>query len=195
MNGHDDQGSVYLLLSGGVDSTACAAHYVAAGRDVIGIFVNYGQAAASAEEGAAERIAAHYGFPLRRVALSGGVEFGAGMITGRNGALLFAALMCSGAARGTIAIGVHAATAYYDCSKDFIERMRQVIAACSEDGFVLEAPFVDRFKFEVYDYARGNDVPLHLTYSCETGSTPPCGKCFSCVDVSIEQMRMEGKFG
>ena len=188
MSAGQDQGCVYLLLSGGVDSTACAAYYVAAGREVIGVFVDYGQSAARAEADASERIAQHYKFPLRRLVLSGGRELGEGLITGRNGMLLFAALMC-GATSGVIAIGVHAGTDYYDCSTDFIDRLRQIVDACSAGAFVVEAPFVDRFKFEIYDYAKRNEVPLHLTYSCEAGSVPPCGTCLSCGDVRIEQSR------
>lgn len=186
---HRGGSAVYVLLSGGVDSAACVAFYLAAGRDVTGIFVDYGQAAARAESEASGRIAKHYGIPLRRLTLTGGPSLGEGLITGRNGLLLFAALMCSGVRSGTIAIGVHAATTYYDCSRDFVDRLRSIVDACSEGGFDIEAPFVDWFKFQIYDYAYQHGVPVHLTYSCELGTEPSCGKCLSCGDVRIEQRR------
>jgi 7-cyano-7-deazaguanine synthase len=77
--------SVRVLMSGGVDSTACAALYLAAGREVEGVFVDYGQAASMAESDAAQRVADYYGVSLRRLTLGGSREISAGLITGRNG--------------------------------------------------------------------------------------------------------------
>ena len=182
---------VHVLMSGGVDSTACVAFYLAAGREVEGVFVDYGQAASMAESDAAQRVADYYGVPLRRLMLGGSREMSAGLITGRNGFLTFAALLDIGKSDGTISIGVHAGTTYHDCSSAFIESMQPVIKACSEGRVSLEAPFVDWFKFQIYDYAHLHGLPLHLTYSCEAGTSPPCGSCLSCNDVKIDRLVRE----
>lgn len=183
--------SVRVLMSGGVDSTACVALYLTAGREVEGVFVDYGQAASRAEWDAAQRVAGYYGVPLRWLTLGGSREIGAGLITGRNGFLMFAALLDIGTSDGTIAIGVHAGTTYHDCSRAFIESMQSVINECSDGRVSLEAPFVDWFKFQIYDYAHQQGLPLHLTYSCEAGTSPPCGSCLSCNDVKIDQLVRE----
>lgn len=178
----------HVLLSGGIDSTACVDHYRAAGREVGGIFVDYGQAAARAEAAAAGRIAAHFGIGLRTLTLGSARPSGTGLILGRNGFLIFAALLDVGAAGGTIALGVHAGTDYFDCSAAFIEAMRQMVGACSGGAADLEVPFANWFKHQIFDYARQRKLPLHLTYSCEAGTDPPCGSCLSCHDIRIDQL-------
>jgi len=188
-----DEHSVHVLLSGGIDSAACVAFYLAAGREVGGIFVDYGQAASRPESDAAQCVADHYGIQLRRLTLGGAHEISDGMITGRNGFLLFAALLDIGARGGTIAIGVHAGTTYHDCSRAFIESMKLIINVCSGGRVGLDAPFVDWFKYQVYDYAHRHGLPLHLTYSCEMGTDPPCGSCLSCNDVRIDQLVGSGE--
>jgi 7-cyano-7-deazaguanine synthase len=184
---------VHVLLSGGVDSTACVAFYRAAGRDVAGIFVDYGQAAMRAESAAAGRVAEHYGISLRRLVLRRPDASGPGLVPGRNGFLIFTALLDIGAQVGTIAIGVHAGTTYHDCSRAFIESMQPIIDACSDGGVSLVAPFGDWFKYQIFDYAHLHGLPLHLTYSCENGTDPPCGLCLSCNDIRIDRLTRELK--
>lgn len=184
---------VHVLLSGGMDSAACVAFHLAAGRKVIGMFADYGQAAAHAEQAAARRVAGHYGISLRVLTLAGGRGTGAGLIPGRNGFLIFAALLDIGPARATIAIGVHAGTTFHDCSLDFIERMDDLAGACSGGNVRVDAPFADAHKYQVYEYARLHGVPLELTYSCEQGTEPPCGSCLSCMDVVLDRRAQERK--
>lgn len=182
---------VDVLLSGGTDSAACVAFFRAAGREVTGVFLDYGQAAAVPEAQAATRIARHYGIDLRQVTVRSGRAFGAGEIMGRNGLLVFAALTCTGLREGSIAIGIHAGTSYADCSRDFFERVRDLIADGSGGSITLEAPFVDWFKHEVMAYSDRCGVPRDLTYSCELGTNPSCGRCASCADVRIYERRTD----
>lgn len=176
-------------MSGGIDSTACVDHYLRAGRGVSGIFVDYGQAAAGAEWAATLRIAEHYAVSARRMVVDGGSGFGNGPIHGRNALLIFAALTLGGTSGAIIAIGVHDGTDYDDCSRAFIDSIRPVVERCSRGLVSVEAPFADCYKSQIFDYARLNDVPLHLTYSCDKGSVPPCGTCLSCGDVLIDHHR------
>lgn len=191
MSGETAPGPVHVLLSGGMDSMACVEFYRTEGRDVEGLFIDYGQAAAVQEARAARRIADHYGIALRTLALSGVQPSGAGLIHGRNGFLIFAALLDIGARGGTIVIGLHAGTTYYDCSGAFIDEMRRALAANSGGTVGLAAPFADRLKSQIFDHARHRGLPLHLTYSCERGTDPPCGDCLSCNDIRIDRMVRE----
>jgi 7-cyano-7-deazaguanine synthase len=165
--------------------------YRAAGREVTGIFLDYGQAAAIPEARAATRVAGHYGIDLRQMTVRSGRAFGAGEIMGRNGLLVFAALTCTELREGSIAIGIHAGTTYADCSHDFFERVRDLVADGSGGSISLEAPFVDWFKHDVMAYADRCGVPRDLTYSCELGTDPPCGRCASCGDIRIDQNRKD----
>lgn len=188
--GRPEDGPVLVLLSGGVDSAACVDLYQARGREVAGLFVDYGQAARRAEHAAAGAVAAHYGIGLRCLELRAGREAGPGLVPGRNGFLVFAALL-DGAHAGTISLGVHAGTAYYDCSPAFIDHMDQVVRACSGGAAGVEAPLVHWHKHQIWEYARDHGVPVHLAWSCEAGGDSACGVCPSCGDVRVEQLRQD----
>jgi 7-cyano-7-deazaguanine synthase len=49
----------------------------------------------------------------------------------------------------------------------------------------LGAPFATWTKQDIIAYCRTRNVPVHLTYSCERGTEPPCGTCLSCKDRSL----------
>ncbi len=171
-----------VLLSGGVDSACLLAlcaqqpeHHVDA------LFVDYGQAAAAAEHDAATAIARAYGADLRHARVSIG-RIPTGEIPGRNALLVYLAMATTGPTPATIMIGIHADTGYRDCSPMFVEAMQVSLDAHREGTLQLAAPFVTWSKIEVYAYAHTMSIPLELTYSCEAGSTPPCGACPSCRD-------------
>ena len=51
------------------------------------------------------------------------------------------------------------------------------------DGEVkIDAPFLTWEKPAIYTYCIDKGIPIKLTYSCEAGTSPPCGKCTSCRD-------------
>jgi 7-cyano-7-deazaguanine synthase len=100
--------SVLVLLSGGVDSAACAAFYRSQGYAVSALFVEYGQGALRQERRAARRIAKQAAIPLSTVEISGLGPFGKGYVPARNALLLTAALSHWQARKGMIALGIHA---------------------------------------------------------------------------------------
>ena len=112
-----------------------------------------------------------------------------GEITGRNAFLIFAALMGTNPQAGALSLGVHAGTSYYDCGQEFIIQVGEVVNRYSEGELALHCPFLQQDKAFVYDYARTVGIPLSLTYSCEFGTVPPCGKCMSCMDRNALQAR------
>src|SRR5437016_4952826 len=117
---------VLVLLSGGIDSSACAQFYLDLGCKVSCLFVDYGQAAAKYEQAAAIAISAHYGIKLDRISCTGFPLSAEGFIQGRNAFLLSCALMAFGHSSGLVAIGVHSGTRYVDCKPSFIKEAQRV---------------------------------------------------------------------
>jgi 7-cyano-7-deazaguanine synthase len=170
-----------VLMSGGIDSAACAALFRRQGFAVSGMFIDFGQAAAGEERTAIGRLSSHLGIHVREVKAGGG-DFGVGEIVGRNAFLLTTALMFGGVDKGLIALGVHAGTGYVDCSQSFVDRMKCLVEELTGGCVSVSAPFISWEKAQIVSYARRTGLPIELTYSCESGSNPPCGTCASCRD-------------
>ena len=171
-----------LLLSGGLDLAACLHFLKLKGREVRGVFVDFGQAAALQERLAVEKLASHFGVPLQILQAKGPSLFGAGEIAGRNAFLILSAMVLGGIGRGVIAIGTHAGTSYYDCSELFLSRMNTLIEEYTGGQLTVYAPFISWYKPEIVKYFMEEKLPLEATYSCELGTIPPCGACASCED-------------
>jgi len=173
---------VGLLLSGGLDSSACLHFYKALGADVTCLTIDYGQMARTEELIAAQRVSAHYKAPLEIYRWVGHTAPLYGNIVGRNSFLLCGALLECRLRFNIIAIGIHSGTAYSDCSAEFV-RMTQEMFDLYTGGIVqVGAPFVSWSKAEIWAFALESSVPIELTYSCEAGGESPCGNCISCKD-------------
>ena len=174
---------VLVLLSGGIDSTAVVAFYLEQQCHVSCLFVDYGQAAGPKEQLAAQRVAAHYGVPLRHMTCTGTKSKGGGLILGRNAFLLSAALMEFDAKAGIIATGIHAGTQYYDCSERFAHAIGDIFDGYTDGRVRVGAPFLEWSKPDIWAFCRDRRVPVNMTYSCELGREQPCGECNSCRDL------------
>ena len=64
----------------------------------------------------------------------------------------------------------------------FVDNMNRVIDCYANGKIILEAPFLNWVKPEIISYCKANSLPVHFTYSCESGKVPPCGRCLSCLD-------------
>ncbi len=151
-----------VLLSGGIDSTACIEYYISRGYDVSALHINYGQPNCTQEQIAASSIAAHYKIPLRQISITD-VSFAEGYIASRNAVLLSLALMLSGGKWKLIALGIHADTPYSDCSPEFVRLMQNVFNLYEHGRTHVAAPFLTWTKNEIFDYTLTQGVPLHLT--------------------------------
>lgn len=171
-----------ILMSGGIDSAACAYHMKEQGFNVEGVFIDFGQAAAAQEISAVEAMTHHLGMGLRKIAFDQPERRGAGELLGRNALLVFCALFFDKGAGDLLALGLHAGTPYFDSSEVFINTIGRLVAEHTDGRTNVVAPFITWTKRDVFDYAISAGLPLALTYSCEIGTSPPCGTCLSCRD-------------
>jgi 7-cyano-7-deazaguanine synthase len=168
-----------VLLSGGIDSAVVLALLAADGCAANAIWIDYAQPAAAAEREASNAIASSYGAIWNEVILGGLKPPTMGEFPGRNDVLV--ALAASYTSDRLIGIGIHAGTNYVDCSPVWLEGWQELLAREYQGRVDIFAPLVTLEKAQVYALARQLDVPMALTYSCETGDTP-CGSCLSCKD-------------
>ena len=175
------EAEVLVLLSGGVDSTACVALYLEMGRPPCGLFVDYGQRARREEAVAAEAVAHHYGISLRTAEWRGPEPKSVGLIPARNIFLIAVAAMERPASVRAIALGLHAGTPFADSSEAFVNAVAESLRCGGQADFSLATPFIAWPKSDVYAYAKRQRVPFALTYSCERDDGP-CGLCLSCGD-------------
>lgn len=171
-----------MLLSGGLDSSACAHLLFQKGFSLEAVFIDYGQAAVGMEAKAATAIANHLSISMSRYSVVGAKPYSIGELTGRNAFLISAALFLTSIQSGIVAIGLHAGTSYYDCSEHFVNSMANLVSEQTNGQVSLLAPFIDWGKQDIFDYFTTSGLPLNLTYSCEAGTEPPCGVCSSCKD-------------
>ena len=132
----------WVLLSGGIDSSACVSFYVDQGFSTEGVFIDYGQIALTREIRAAESIAEHYGIPLNKFRWCGGRQKKSGFICGRNAFLLLSALMELPQAAGVLAIGIHSGTTYQDCSAFFVHKMQVLFDDYTHGKLQIGTPFL-----------------------------------------------------
>lgn len=174
--------STLILLSGGIDSTACVHYYLDQWFDVKGVFIDYGQKARKNEFYSANKIASHYGIELNRLTFTSSQMFTQGEIKGRNAFLVLGTLLAYPKFRGIFALGIHSGLPYYDCSEQFVKKINEILTGYTDGQVTLDTPFIHWDKKMIFEYCKDNDVPIHLTYSCENGSDEPCGMCRSCLD-------------
>jgi 7-cyano-7-deazaguanine synthase len=179
---------VLVLLSGGIDSSACVHFYKSMGFHVDGIFIDFGQKAAFRESEAAKNISRASGIRLLQLHVSGLPEL-SGKIRGRNAALIALGLMAFPGESGIIGIGIHSGTRYEDCSPVFVESIQNIVDLYSNGCIRIGAPFLSWNKTAIWDYAQKKGMPMSLTYSCEMGTPAPCGHCPSCKDIEALNVR------
>jgi 7-cyano-7-deazaguanine synthase len=173
----------WVLMSGGIDSTACACMLNAGGWEVEGIFVDYGQPALVQEHKAVNAVSSRLSIPVRSVTVGLTHIHSDGEVTGRNAMLVSVAFVEIGRQAGLLAVGLHSGTPYYDCGPGFINSLQQIADGYTGGVLRIHAPFINWTKDEIWGYCHEHSVPLGLTYSCELGLEHPCGRCRSCKDL------------
>lgn len=172
---------LYVLSSGGIDSTTLLHYYKSHSENPTAIHFQYNQPSSISEKKAVEAISYYYkiknhiyniDFPI----IQKKYEF-----YGRNALFVLATASIVGAP-SRISLGIHSSTRYYDCSSSFITKMQEILDGYFAGTVQIETPFINYSKKDIIDYASKNKIPFHLTYSCLTKNAPPCGSCPSCKD-------------
>lgn len=172
-----------VLLSGGLDSAACAHFLIDKGFLVEALFIDYGQVSASREVVAAKKIAKFLSIPFKEFSVNTNIKKTSGEIKGRNAFLLFTALLEFPEKSGIIGIGIHDGTSYFDCSENFINQVQILFDDYTNGCVKIITPFVNWSKGEIWNYLNKSSFPVDVTYSCELGLPQPCGRCLSCEDL------------
>jgi 7-cyano-7-deazaguanine synthase len=197
--------SVFLSLSGGVDSATLYAFLLEQGMEVAPVFFTYPSRHNLMEHAAASRIAAHYGNALKQMdvtglfsglrssLLIGGEAVPAGsydeenlrktVVPGRNTifiAILSALAESAGGAR--VALGTHGGdyAVYPDCRPEYIASVKQTVLLSSLGRVEIIAPFASISKAEIVRFGMSRAVPYALTRSCYNGTDAPCRVCPTC---------------
>lgn len=174
--------SITVLLSGGLDSSACVAFYKKQQFSISTLFIDYGQAAADKERRASRQLAKYFKVQHRELKLLKSYRKSSGEVRARNAVLMLTALMEITHIHGLIAIGIHSGTPYYDCTSTFINSIQTLFDGYTNGCIRAVAPFAKMTKLEVWQYFLESNVPVQLTYSCQKGGNKPCGRCESCRD-------------
>ena len=172
-----------VLLSGGIDSSACIDFYKRQKFKVSGLHINYGQSASAPESTASTAIAQYYNIPLKQLIISGSRKKEASEVLGRNAFFIFTALTELEINAGIIVLGIHSGTPYFDCSPIFISKIQEIIDGQLSGSIKISTPFIKWSKQDIWYYCKKYHVPIELTYSCERGGIQPCGTCMSCKDL------------
>jgi 7-cyano-7-deazaguanine synthase len=87
-----------------------------------------------------------------------------------------------------IYIGVNALdfSGYPDCRPEFVQAFQHVLNVGTKPGVEgravqIETPLLNLSKAEISKLGVEIGAPLHLTYTCYTGSRPSCGECDACL--------------
>lgn len=197
-----------VLMSGGMDSTVCAAIARADGYEPAGLHLNYGQRTQERELRAFGEVADYYGISARLVvdvshlAAIGGssltdmsVDVSAANLSGsgiptsyvpfRNANILAIATSWAevlGARALYIGAVEEDGSGYPDCRREFFEAFQRVIDTGTkpESGITIKTPIIDLYKKDIVLRGAELHAPLHLTWSCYKNNDIACGECDSC---------------
>lgn len=197
-----------VLLSGGMDSSVCAALAVRE-TDASALHISYGQRTESRERVAFEKICDRLGIS-RRLAVrndvlskvggsaltdkgiavpEAGEKIGAGdipvtYVPFRNAHFLAAAVSWAevlGATRIYIGAVEQDSSGYPDCRPAYYDAFNQVIRTGTRDGSIsIVTPLIALRKAEIVKLGSEAGAPFDLTWSCYTREDRACGVCESC---------------
>ncbi len=71
---------------------------------------------------------------------------------------------------------------YWDCTREFLDRINGVLALNRKEAVNICAPFVDKSKAEIVEMGIALGVDFSHTWSCYRGEEKACGTCPTCVE-------------
>ena len=200
-----------LCLSGGMDSSVCAA-IAARDYDVYALHFSYGQRTEARELQAAQDVARITGAKefmhlkidiFRRIGGSAltdttiavpeashdesqiGAEIPVTYVPFRNAHFLSAAVSWAevlGAKKILIGAVEQDSSGYPDCRPAYYDAFNHLIQMGTRDGDIrVETPLIRLKKSEIVRLGVELGAPLHVSWSCYSGEQEACGVCDSCV--------------
>lgn len=200
-----------VVLSGGMDSTVCAALAVREhGPDAVAaLHVDYGQRTEAREREAFERISNRLGILRRLVVRSQALsQIGGSALTDerlevpeageqigqqvpityvpfRNAHFLSVAVSWAetlGAEKIYIGAVAQDSSGYPDCRPEYYRAFNQVVRSGTRDGNIeIVTPLIELRKAEIVQLGLELAAPFDLTWSCYSREDSACGVCESCV--------------
>jgi len=207
----DPGANVVVCLSGGMDSSVCAALAVRdfGAQATAALHISYGQRTEAREQKAFRSICDRLGIRKRLVvrtpffrAIGGsaltdadidvpdaGPEIGSQVpvtyVPFRNAHFLSAAVSWAevlGATRIYIGAVQQDSSGYPDCRPEFYQAFNQAIAAGTKEGKIrIETPLIALRKADIVRLGLELGAPFDLTWSCYSREDEACGSCDSCV--------------
>ena len=71
---------------------------------------------------------------------------------------------------------------YWDCTRDFLERINAVLGLNRRERITIHAPLVEKRKSELVALGEELGVDFAHTWSCYRGGAKACGTCPTCVE-------------
>ncbi len=71
---------------------------------------------------------------------------------------------------------------YWDCTRDFLERINATLALNRRDPVTIHAPLIGKRKAELVRMGQALGVDFAQTWSCYRGGEKACGTCPTCVE-------------
>ena len=203
--------AVVVLLSGGMDSTVCAALAVHehGAENTAALHIGYGQRTEEREQQAFSAICGRLGIQARLMfrtpffrAIGGsaltdeklavpvaGREIGAEIpvtyVPFRNAHFLSAATSWAevlGANRIYIGAVQQDSSGYPDCRPEFYQAFNEAIRTGTKEGSIrIETPLIGLRKSDIVTRGLELGAPFDLTWSCYSRDDQACGSCDSCV--------------
>jgi len=200
-----------VVLSGGMDSTVCAALAVGdlGAENVAALHVDYGQRTERRERKAFEEICDRLAIKTRLAvhspifrAIGGsaltdhqidvpdapveiGTEIPVTYVPFRNSHLLSAAVSWAevlGAEKIFIGAVQQDSSGYPDCRPEFYAAFNEAVRTGTKEGTIrIETPLIALRKSEIVRLGLELGAPFHLTWSCYRREDQACGTCDSCV--------------
>jgi 7-cyano-7-deazaguanine synthase len=187
---------VLVVLSGGMDSTVCAALAVRdfGPENVAALHIDYGQRTEKRERKAFQEICDRLGIRTRLAvkteffkAIGGSALTDEQIAVPRAGPEIGAEVPVSwaevlGAKKIYIGAVAQDSSGYPDCRPEFYAAFNQAVRTGTKEGKIrIETPLIALRKAEIVRLGLELGAPFDLTWSCYSREDRACGVCDSCV--------------
>jgi 7-cyano-7-deazaguanine synthase len=209
--GEQTKARVLVILSGGMDSTVCAALALRdfGAGNTAALHIDYGQRTEKRERQAFQQICDRLGIPTRldvhtsffhriggsaltdeRIAVpdapeSIGAEIPVTYVPFRNAHFLAAAVSWAevlGAEKIYIGAVQQDSSGYPDCRPEFYAAYNEAVRTGTREGRIrIETPLIGMRKADIVRLGLELGAPFDLTWSCYSREDRACGVCDSCV--------------